>query len=484
MSHMKNAARLLAGHRRAALAIVGITLGSLIATIATSAASDLTGAGQELMLYAEANDAGALIEGNDVRMFGVKVGVVEDLAVVDNRTARVTLALETSETPIHEDASLRIRPVSLLGERYVELTPGSPASPVVEDGFTLPADQFSRAVDLDEVLDAVDQPTGKALSLLLTTMGQGLAGNGDSAAEAIDELAPSMQEADQLIEVLDQQTDTLQQLIDGFGPVAKALGANGGGTTDALLDSAAKLLSATGDQREALEQTLGELPSTLRTAQGTLDRLSALSDETIPALRSVRPFTSQLNEIAAEAIDFADAASPAITTLKPVLSEARRLVQEATPLVAQLSSSSAAMEADAANGSRFMLDLTDHLGGLLDFVTYWSLTTNAKDGLSHYFRVQLTNQPDTVTSLDPTGTLPEVLPNEPALPELPDLPGIVDSIPSVPDVLSGLPGLNLGGKGGKGGLLGKRQADAKDSATGLSIAQEQSLFSMLTGGNS
>jgi len=220
MSTMREA---IATRRRAALGVAGVVIGSLVATVATSSASDLVGAGQPLTLYADTADAGALIEGNDVRMFGVKVGVVSDMGVVDNDTARLTLDLMSTDTPIHTDATLRIRPVSLLGERYAELDPGSPDAPIAEDGFTLPIEQTSRAVDLDEVLDAVDQPTGRALSMLLTTLGEGMAGNGENAAQALEELAPSMEQTDDLVAVLDGQTATLQRLIDAFAPVIASL---------------------------------------------------------------------------------------------------------------------------------------------------------------------------------------------------------------------------------------------------------------------
>lgn len=486
----------IAARPRAALGVVGVVVASLFLTIATSSASDLVRAGQPLTLYAETDDAGALIEGNDVRMFGVKVGVVSDLVVVDNDTARMTLELMSTETPIHTDATLKIRPVSLLGERYADLDPGTPDAPVAENGYTLPTDQTSRAVDLDEVLDAVDQPTGRALSLLLTTLGEGVAGNGENAAEALTELAPSLRETDQLVAVLDEQTATLQRLIDAFAPVIASLGVNGGGTTDALVDSAAQLLDATAEERVALEATLDRLPATLKTARRTLTSLSGLADQAIPALSSARPFTDQLNQIAGEATAFSRAADPAISTLEPVVAQARSLVREATPLVAQLNSSSDAMVADAKNGSRFLMDLTDHLGGLLDFITYWSLTTNGKDGLSHYFRVQVLVNTDTVTS-----AVAPVLPAAPTpgngqggAPLIPDLPDILGTVPDIVDSLPELPLL-----GGLGGLLNRSEQAQKseraskrekaaaadpDSATGLTIAQEQALLTMLTGGAS
>lgn len=473
----------LAGRGRAALGVVGVAVGALVATVATSSAADLVRVGEPLTLYAETADAGALIEGNDVRMYGVKVGVVSDLAVVDNDTARLTLQLVSTETPIHTDATLKIRPVSLLGERYADLDPGSPDAPLAESGFTLPSDQTSRSVDLDEVLDAVDQPTGRAISLLLTTLGEGLAGNGDNTAQAVGALAPSMQQSDEMVQVLEEQTATLRRLIDAFAPVIAALGVNGGGTTDALIDSAAQLLGATGEERAALEATLEQLPATMLEAQRTLSSLSALADQAVPALTSARPFTEQLEQIAGEATAFSRAAQPAIATLEPVLVRSRELVRQASPLVAQLTRGRTALVADATNGSRFLLDLTDRLGGLLDFITYWSLTTNAEDGLTHYFRVQLIANEDSATSQVPSGP-PRGIDDAPKVPELldalPSIPGLVGSLPGLPslDVLGGAP------SGDIERALSRSNRPGADSATGLTPAQEQALLTMLTGGAS
>lgn len=314
---MRGARRFLAARKSSAVGIVGVVVLVMIATMATTSASDTGRSGESITLYAESEDAGALIKGNDVRMYGVKIGVIGDLEVVRNDTAKMTLELTSAQTPIHTDATLRVRPVSLLGERYLELDPGSADAPRAEDGFIFPAEQVSRSVDLDEVLDTVDDPTGTALSALVQTLGDGLAGNGDSTAEAISAMGPSMKQANELVTLLSGQTATLQQLIDALDPVVAAVGTKDGASVDSLIDSADRLLSATSGQQAALRATLEELPSTLVTAQKTLARLSGLADEATPALKSARPFTDDLDQIADEAIDFTDAASPAIATLKP-----------------------------------------------------------------------------------------------------------------------------------------------------------------------
>ena len=94
---------------------------------------------------------------------------------MDNK-AHLTLRLDGAFAPIHEDARVAIRPVSLLGERFVDLDRGTDSAPVLPDGGLIPATQTRRSVDLDEVLSAVDDPTGEALAALLVGLGGGLAG--------------------------------------------------------------------------------------------------------------------------------------------------------------------------------------------------------------------------------------------------------------------------------------------------------------------
>jgi phospholipid/cholesterol/gamma-HCH transport system substrate-binding protein len=458
------------------LAIAGLAVTVLIVNVGVAGASDLGGSHGSMTLYADTADAGALIKGNDVRIFGVKVGTVRNTAVVKNSAARLTLALDSS-TPIHSDATLTVRPVSLLGERYVDLAPGSAQAPAVHSGYTFPASQSSRSVDLDEVLNTVNQPTGTALQLLVQTLGAGLQANGAHAAGTVSALAPSMQQTDGLVRVLDQQTATLQQLVSSLGPVVAALGDANGSSTDKLLDSATTVLGATARQQQALQAALDQLPATLGSAQSALAKLSGLSDQATPALASVQPFTSKLSQISGQLTQFSAAARPAIATLKPVLDQARLLVAQATPLVQQLAASSPAMRADAANGSAFLTDLSTHISSLLDFITFWTLTTNGQDGLSHYFRVQMIASGDTVTSHLPASpaNAGNRRPTAPA--------AAAASAPAsggVTGLTQGLTGLTQG----LGAAIGELPNGIDpQSATGLTSGQEKNLLSFLLGGS-
>ena len=195
----------------------------LLAVAGTAVAGD--GKPSHVEVVAEFADAGAILKGNDVRVDGVHAGIVDRVKLVDNK-AHLTLRLDGAFAPIHEDARVAIRPVSLLGERFVDLDRGTDSAPVLPDGGLIPATQTRRSVDLDEVLSAVDDPTGEALAALLVGLGGGLAGRGADAAEAIEALAPALTDTAGLLSLLSDQNALLSELIDRAQPALSALGAD------------------------------------------------------------------------------------------------------------------------------------------------------------------------------------------------------------------------------------------------------------------
>lgn len=72
-------------------------------------------------------DATCLSDGARVQVAGVPVGRVVKRELDPGGGARLTLRIDDSRLVIHEDAAVRKRSVSLLGECSLELDPGHPA---------------------------------------------------------------------------------------------------------------------------------------------------------------------------------------------------------------------------------------------------------------------------------------------------------------------------------------------------------------------
>ncbi|HET7712823.1 MAG TPA: MlaD family protein, partial [Thermoanaerobaculia bacterium] len=82
---------------------------------------------RELTAYFD--NAAGLEDGSTVRIAGVRKGRVMDVTAEPSGRAKVVMEIE-DDVPLHTDASARVASMGLLGEKYIEIDPGSPNLPV------------------------------------------------------------------------------------------------------------------------------------------------------------------------------------------------------------------------------------------------------------------------------------------------------------------------------------------------------------------
>ncbi|HEV2075364.1 MAG TPA: MlaD family protein [Thermoleophilaceae bacterium] len=101
-----------------------------------------------------------------VRIAGVDVGTVAKVEPLEPGAdaAMVTMEMSDEGLPIHEDAELQIRPrIFLEGNEFVDLEPGSPSAPVLEEGDTIPINQTATPVQLGQVITVLDKDSREDL---------------------------------------------------------------------------------------------------------------------------------------------------------------------------------------------------------------------------------------------------------------------------------------------------------------------------------
>lgn len=93
-------------------------------------------------LKAELPNAANLVVGNEVRVGGTRVGIVDDIGTKEypngRTTAIVSMKLKTTVDPLPKDSTIIVRPRSALGLKYVSIVKGT-SDEGWEDGATLPA---------------------------------------------------------------------------------------------------------------------------------------------------------------------------------------------------------------------------------------------------------------------------------------------------------------------------------------------------------
>jgi phospholipid/cholesterol/gamma-HCH transport system substrate-binding protein len=447
--------------------------------------------GSRVTVTAVFADSSPLVPGNKVQLNGVEVGKISGMQLVAGRS-HVQMSLDRAVLPLHTDATARIQPVSLLGERFIALGQGSPSAPALLDPMLIPVTHTGSSVDIDQLLETLNDPTSTALAAMVTTLGESIAGQGHTVDLALKALEPTLRQTDQLSRMLDQQNVALNQLIVQAQKNATAFAQ----PLDSLVDGAQRTLGVVAANRQAMNGALTELPSTLSSAERTLTQLGSTADNATDVLTGIRPLTDNLGEASDELHDFADAAKPALAALPDVLDRANHLLDEARPLVDKLGP--AARDLSTASSSVRTLNdqLATHPPGVasqlekeLTGVANWAMTASGYDGASHYFRAVVGLLPSALGNtglgaLPPVGKQPlfNPVPKDPngrngprgtaPLPFMPSLPS-----PDGPDDGSYTTP--------KDAPRTAPQSDPKGdpySASGLTPKQEGDMFDQLLGG--
>lgn len=285
-------------------------------------------------------DLSGLDVGDDVRVAGARVGYVSKLSLVNGQPV-ATLELDNPDTKLYEDAiAARVTDRSSLGQKFVELDPGTPQTgPLRGDGI-IPVSQTVKSEDIGQLLDAFDARTRAATSTTLTQLGGGLIGHGEglralekSAAQILRNtatvsgavadqngapLAAMLSSADQLSSRLKTRQADLARLIDQFSGTVRAFNVDSGIQVDQALQKAPAALTSLNAALSAINTPLS---NTAVAMSGLRQGASALGQAT-PNLRGfLRDATSPLIKVPG----VARLAVPGVTSLTTVVGDARPL---------------------------------------------------------------------------------------------------------------------------------------------------------------
>jgi phospholipid/cholesterol/gamma-HCH transport system substrate-binding protein len=248
-----------------------------------------------------------------VRMAGVEIGKVTKIeAASDDATvSEVTMEIEESALPIHADAELKIRPrIFLEGNFFVDVKPGTPGAPTVDDGDVIPMTNTSAPVQLDEVLSTLQSDARTDLQTVLQSYGDAIGGEpepgedadqvkatkGETAGKALNdtlEYSPDALRGTAIVNdaALGTELHDLSKLIAGQQKVSTALVSREEQLKD-LVTNFSTTMAATASEADNLSRTVARLPRVLAAANPAFDNLNAafpplraFSREILPGVR-------------------------------------------------------------------------------------------------------------------------------------------------------------------------------------------------------
>jgi phospholipid/cholesterol/gamma-HCH transport system substrate-binding protein len=278
----------------------------------------------------------------DVRISGVTVGKVKTVKLERNGLNLVTVELEPQYAPISADARAILRAKTLLGETYLELTPGSPNGPKLKEDGTLGVAQVAPTVELDEIFRAFDDKTRESFRVWMQSLAQGVTGRGQDISDALGNLAPFAGDTNDLLKVLVTQQGAVQRLVNNTGVVFSALSERRGQLAG-LITNANTVFQTTADKNQQLADALTVLPTFEIESRKTLKRLDRFAHNANPVISDLRPWARELSptlvsvdRLAPQLKAFFRDLNPLITASRNGIPATTQVLDDLRPLLGQL----------------------------------------------------------------------------------------------------------------------------------------------------
>src|SRR3954451_12273282 len=232
-------------------------------------------------------DATQLTQGSEVRIAGVKIGKVIGTNP-QGRRIEALIQIDRPFAPLPADVRAVVRFKTLLGESFVEMSPGDRHGPRLPHGGRLATRNVESTQTVDRVLSTFDAPTRRAFKRFLNEFATATRGRGESLNNVIGDMAPTSADLHRLSTVLDAERPALSELIRASGRALNRIG-DRAGAVRTLIDAGGQVLGATASQDKALTATVRELPGFLHHLNHTMAGVDGAAQDAAPALRTLRP---------------------------------------------------------------------------------------------------------------------------------------------------------------------------------------------------
>lgn len=348
----------------------------------------------ETIVHAEFSDVSGLRVGDEVRIGRVRVGTVEEIELVHGQPQVTMLVSEQRTLYRNATAEATVASVasrSLLGQRYVNLYPGSPPAEPLGPDDVISGERTTDARDLSTLLDDVfDKPTRQATGSTLREVGGGLAGHARDFNDALG-AAPTM--------------------LPQMGTIANALAANDGADMTAMLTTADRLagrfadrqqhiahllrqltttMNAVGvDQGDALAATLQRSPAALRAARAGLESLQAPLSHLEAGMQTARPGLEALGEATPDLRGTLREAKRPLDKMPPVNRQAQRAVSDLTDVVKDARPLAPRAAAALEDSHTFLKTLLPYAPEVTSWFTKWTAALSHRNENGHYLRLSL-----------------------------------------------------------------------------------------------
>ena len=308
------------------IAIAGFALSCfgllLFVWVAFGGPTPLAARGYEVKL--PLTQVGQLAEQSQVDISGIEVGRVKSIDLGEGSeegSAIITLDIEPEYAPIPEDTRAILRAKSLLGEAYIELTPGDKRDGMLQDGGQLPPAQVAKSVQLDEIFRTFDEKTRQAFMQGAIDNSIAMSGRGATLNQTIGVLPGTLLSLDDVLQILNDQDEEVSKLIKNTGVVFDAISKRQG-ELSGMIRNTNTVFTTLADRDEELKDFFRVFPTFAGESAATQDRLGDFSEFATPVVRKLVPVAEQLSPTFKASARLAPVSKRLYTNLKPVIRKA------------------------------------------------------------------------------------------------------------------------------------------------------------------
>jgi virulence factor Mce-like protein len=316
----------------------------------------------------EFDNAFGLVKDAPFKVAGVPAGKIASIDLNQKDFHAVVTVQVTTKGfgAFRSDASCQSRPQSLIGEYFVDCQPGQSGKPL-KSGATLPASHTFSTIPADLLADIMRLPQRERFSIVINELGAAVAARSEDIQTALRRAVPAIDQTDNLLNLLGNDSQTLKGLTANSDAVVTALANNSKQVQDFIVD-ANHAATDTATQSANLKTTLQRFPGLLEQLKPTMAKLGAAADANTPVLQNLNAASGQLKTLftnlapcsqphTGNQCGVANASLPALQSLGQASVTGKQAVQAATPTVALLNQFAKTTPELAQNLSIVLADL-------------------------------------------------------------------------------------------------------------------------------
>jgi phospholipid/cholesterol/gamma-HCH transport system substrate-binding protein len=398
---------------------------SAVILVAALISLSVGGGSDPYLVRAVFDTGGYVVDGEDVRINGARVGSVEsvDVAMPDELVSekdgrlqpapgKAIVVLKIDDPGFRDfraDATCQIRQQALIGEKFVDCRPTLPRAPgsqpppplrEIPDGqpgagqHLLTLERNGSTVEPDLVNNILRRPYAERFRLLLNELGAGFAARGDDIADIIRRGNPVLRDTDTVLAILASQRHQLAQLAADSDQILQPL-AEQRQHVAGFFANAGVAAGATAERGEELEASFERLPEFLRELRSTMASLQGFSTSAQPVMADFNRSAEELTIATKRLTPFLGNSISALRSLGDVSGEVGGNVTASQPLLNDLNNLARTGVRPLSNASAFLSSLRQHKGfdRLMDLIYNTGGSVNGFDSYGHLLRsvVQPTN---------------------------------------------------------------------------------------------